>query len=731
MGLYGSALARLGDGDINQPMEDRTPSALIERFGKERPSFVVVDECSKRGGHQTAPRNRPRAGRLPRVEKAVEALAKVGSRRKAGPGTLGIGAGKSRSVSDPFRLDCPHEKTEGAIGEDGAGDVDVGSDELENYKLLAAAREFLERLLATIRYSELFDPSYAVSSRLKKAARLQDKIVAKRQEGRLDYSLSDVTDIIGIRFISLYRQDVTQNVRAVLELVAGETDVSPNALQGLRLTEIKSYTSNTIPDQDPLNIELRSLYEGDFAERIGGPPLELIARSRYSSVHIVLKAVYSHDAKEHVLPIEIQFRSVFEDAWAEIDHALLYELGRFGERVDEGEREAMAQHMSVLKKMVDTAAEYADVIRRTISVSRKKPVTIQRNLDDAEYIRELAPRAGLPKKLTDSLAVLLKEKVSLDDDITAGRPDTSALQYVDVANKLRVLTPAIEGALEKKSDVAARTILFSVRMEEALCRLLCGDPQQIRASVESYSSLTRQFPEFPAGWFRSAQAHQQLSELGDPQGSDEAAAADTAFSQYSEALKKLDPAMKLEEDERILLISPAQAAYIGVNAARLQGFAKWRLSDRRRRASRAVTQTDLDDVLLAYRVSKEALAREHDEPDRAKLLNNVIFYAADAHEMGRDLGTSAGLPETEEMRALLAELEGKEDSNILRLDTIVKASLVVGNRTDANTAARRILDLNAEGSRSASDAMSSPYVNEASDRAARHAWKVVRGTDDA
>lgn len=601
--------------------------------------------------------------------------------------------------------------------------------ELENLKLLSAARDYLKRLMDTVRYSQLFDETYAITSRLKNASRLQDKIVAKQAEGR-NYTLASVTDIIGVRFISLYRQDIARNVRAMLEMVIGDVAVQPNALNGVELIELKSYTSNTMPEQDPVNLELQTLYYEGFAERFPGVPLELIPRGRYSSVHMVLKTEFKHEGTKHVLPIELQFRSVFEDAWAEIDHKLLYELGRFGESVNGQQREAMAQHLAVLKKMMDTAADYADVIRRTIVVSREKPVTIERNLDDAEYIRELAPLAGLTPEQTDQLATVLEEKAGIDDAIEAGRADVSALQYIDLANKLRALVPIVSPIPNAPNPGAARTILFSVRMEEALCRLLSGDTQQIRASGESYSSLLRDFPEFPAGWFRSAQAQQRLSEIGDPLGTEEAAAGEIAFAQYGKSLQLLEAATEGGQPDSIL-VSPAQASYINANAARLRGFAKWRLSDRRRKVRNGSEKEDLDDVLLAYEVSKEALLHESDNTDRTKLLNNVLFYAANAHEIAKELGVIGGLPDLTEMRQMLARLKIETDTNVLRLDTLVRANLVVGDPKAAALAAERILDINAEGSPATADAMSSPYVHEATERAARNAWVVIRTTGEA
>jgi ppGpp synthetase/RelA/SpoT-type nucleotidyltranferase len=603
-------------------------------------------------------------------------------------------------------------------------------EELELYRMIAAAGIFMPRLEATIYHSEQFNTVYVVRTRIKKHSRLKDKIESKRAEaGRSTYCLGDVSDVIGVRFISLYRRDIIAAISSVLELVAGESPVEPNALRGITLTELKSYTSNSIPDEDAVNIELRSLYDPVYAARTG-VPLELIPRSRYSSVHIVLKVAVQHEGAQFVVPIEMQFRSVFEDAWAEIDHQLLYELGRYGQPIDEPRRESIAQHMTILKKLVDTAADYADVIRRTEVEPPEQPSPIPRNLDGVNYIRELVQRAKLPKTLGDELASILTEKTELDDLIERGSAEASVLRYSIIAIKLSTLRSSVPTVSAKSERAAISAIQFSIIMEEALCRLLSNDSGQLRISLDLYRSVVSGFPSFPAGWFRSAQAHQRLADISDPLSNEAAEAASIAFEQFNKATVTLNECRSLRANQRILTISPDQEKYIAKNAARLQGFVRWRLSDRRRLAGAPTTTVDLEDLISAFEVNHKAFVSENNVSASIKLANNSVYYATEAIQIATELGSYPDdLPKKAkimEMLVILDDVQSHAD-NILYLDTIVRGYKIVGENQKAVLIARHILDLNSAPDIDDSRTGVSPYVLEATDRAVKFAWTVVRG----
>lgn len=614
-----------------------------------------------------------------------------------------------------------------------AGGMTGGSgDELAYYKTIDAAKALLPRLEATIRHSGQFDAVYATRSRVKNPATLKNKIETKRQEGRPDYGLDNVSDIIGMRFISLYRRDVTATIAAVLDLIAGQGQVSPNALNGMTLLELKSYTSNSIAEQDPVNIELKSIFEPGHAARTN-VVLEMIPRSRYSSVHVVLKAPFDHDGARYHIAIEMQFRSAFEDAWAEIDHKLLYELGRFNQKVDEDRREAIEQHMTILKKMVDTAADYADVIRRTVIDPNDRPVSIPRNLDGADYIRELGARAGIDRTTCDQLAGVLAEKATLDTQIERNRPGASIRQYIGIAAKLAAINATLRPDDATGDPSAMRTILFSARMEEALCRLLSNEEDELLIALELYRSITGDFPDFPIGWFRSAQAHQRLSDINPPLSDIAHIATATAFEHYARADAALKACASIPATERILLISPVQAEYIATNAARLQGFTRWRLSDRRRYAGEPASSTDLDDVLTAFTLTHAAFRDERDRKERVKLANNTAFYAAEALTIANALSLAPDtLPTRQQLIDLLKVLDGRTEprDNILRLDTIARAYLAIDREDKAIEAATAILDLNERDDSVTPGQTRSAYMSEVTTRALKNAWRIVKRNRD-
>ena len=78
----------------------------------------------------------------------------------------------------------------------------TAEERLELLSILNAAMSCLPKLDATIHHSEHFTTVYSIRSRVKNAARLAEKVREKRESGRPNYWLHDVSDLIGIRFDS-------------------------------------------------------------------------------------------------------------------------------------------------------------------------------------------------------------------------------------------------------------------------------------------------------------------------------------------------------------------------------------------------------------------------------------------------------------------------------------------------------------------------------------------------
>jgi hypothetical protein len=212
---------------------------------------------------------------------------------------------------------------------------------------------------------------------------------------------------------------------------------------------------------------------------------------------------------------------------------------------------------------------------------------------------------------------------------------------------------APEDPRQKKKD----RWLFTMKGEEALCRLLSDEPQQVRIAVSLYRAIARDFSTYPAVWFRLGQACARASVEAAPGSKEAEAAADEAFDAYDAASRMLVSLPTMPPEERILLISPGQEEYIHDNLGRLQGFIRWRNSDRRQKV-KELSMRDLSDLIDAYRVTEAAFKASRTEEKTLKLANNAAYYAVEALRVSRLLGKRpAGLPVTASLKELLAALE--------------------------------------------------------------------------
>lgn len=158
---------------------------------------------------------------------------------------------------------------------------------------------------------------HSIRSRVKDAEHLIVKIIRKKQENQLKYKKLDkdnyekfITDLIGIRCLVLFKDD-WENLHYYL-ISQFENDV-------------KFYIRDAILDFDD-NIEHNYIAErpkvhirnGDARECYERvlPPDSVIDNKVYRSIHYIIKfkGVY----------LEIQVRTLFEEGWGEVDHAVVY-----------------------------------------------------------------------------------------------------------------------------------------------------------------------------------------------------------------------------------------------------------------------------------------------------------------------------------------------------------------------------------------------------------------------
>ena len=132
-------------------------------------------------------------------------------------------------------------------------------------------------------FSELHDynPIEHLSSRLKSAESIEQKVIRKNCEPSFDAIRDAITDIAGIRIVCSFVSDVYR----VFELLTAQEDVN--------VLRVKDYIAHPKPNG-------------------------------YKSLHVIVEVpVFLSVGAVHV-PVEIQIRTVAMDFWASLEHKIYY-----------------------------------------------------------------------------------------------------------------------------------------------------------------------------------------------------------------------------------------------------------------------------------------------------------------------------------------------------------------------------------------------------------------------
>lgn len=447
-----------------------------------------------------------------------------------------------------------------------------------------------------------------------------------------------------------------------------------------------------------------------------------------------MRLPYDGELGDFHVPAELQIRSVFEDAWGEIDHKLFFEFDRrTGNDDDKVQREIISQHLGILKTMLDSAADYADVIKRTLISPANQPVIISRSMDGTKYLESLLKESKIPTSLSLDISALSAEKERIDSEIERGTELGGPLSYIKVADQLGELIEKklsiITDSVDRKILEIRRSLRANLLLEEALCRLLSEDRQQIRLAVAQYESITKNYPDHPVGWFRYGQALSRIvldAVPGSADAEETAKLASGAYEKAREALSSLD-----RNPPKIFptIMSREQDVFIRDNLNKLHGFLIWRNSDLRRRSKRP-SLDDVSDIEKAYKITTQGIVDPGEPESEIRLVNNAVYYAADGirikSELGLELGLTSSFPELEMLINRLDKYTGnKLGDDIERWDTIVHIKELLGDHVGAKEAAARVLDANSTVRADGVDTQSA-YQREMRQRAVQNAWSVYR-----
>ncbi len=230
--------------------------------------------------------------------------------------------------------------------------IDVRSPALNLDLALTAAEQIYQRInfLLSATIPNFGQDVFYTRSRVKTRQSIFEKEGRKRRQGKSSkqqfYSYRDMTDIVGVRVVTLYDVGLYGVQNLILALVeAGSAKPDPlfDNLNTARTfieaeyycraqKDIYSRCRSELADKLQDKLAVPDPSEGQFNDDQAKAFLEKNLKldsdlgNPYSSAHFIFVANAYVEEKIIKLPIEIQMRVSIEDVWAEINHKALYKL---------------------------------------------------------------------------------------------------------------------------------------------------------------------------------------------------------------------------------------------------------------------------------------------------------------------------------------------------------------------------------------------------------------------
>jgi tetratricopeptide (TPR) repeat protein len=405
-----------------------------------------------------------------------------------------------------------------------------------------------------------------------------------------------------------------------LQAIGHHNGVSPNPFCIGIPEEIIIYKGNTAVDD--LIPHLREIITKNC-----GPHMvvrEETSREGYSSIHLVARLTcHNLSGKfpaDYKIPIEVQIRTVFEDAWGEIDHKYGYAI-RSGKHKGTPIQnpETVLAHLKVLKGFTDACMIYGEAIRQ--DANRTAPIipvkTVVYPVNTGSELIDKLKALGVPEDLVFRFVTasgIKDEALESDMQIEAFRAKCrdAADAYLELAHAAEVVAPGSANAS------GYELLNYYARLNQALCIMSIDDRGSIQAAMSVLKDMESKFTNHPLLLMRIGQAYGKLGyykeailNLGEAKGM--VHKIEAAMAPLGEETVWPDNMLK-SDYEYILRTQPKLAGYYiwqqvleqNDSSAKAQLFA----------SAYEVTKTGLNVKGLEY--DRSALGAYH---------NNLLYYA--------------------------------------------------------------------------------------------------------
>jgi ppGpp synthetase/RelA/SpoT-type nucleotidyltranferase len=586
-------------------------------------------------------------------------------------------------------------------------------------------QRLLPQVIELLKNSQVADSCYAFKIRIKPEEKLLEKIARKRAD-KPDYQITSVTDVVGLRLVALFRSDMIEILDGCLQAIGHINGVSPNPFCVGIPEEIIIYKGNTAVDD--LIPHLREI----ITKNCGAHMIvrEETSREGYSSIHLVARLTCqnlgSKFPSDYKMPIEIQIRTVFEDAWGEIDHKYGYAI-RSGKQKDTPIQnpESVLAHLKVLKGFTDACMTYGEAIRQ--DATRLAPVipvkTVIFSVKTGSALIEKLKGFNVPDEL---VARFINASDLKDEALGVGvSAEIAASKYRDAAEEFMFLSRTTESlAFGDHNEPGYRLLNYYSQLNQALCVMSMDDRGSIQTAMTLLREMETRFTAHPLLLMRIGQAYGKLG-------------------LFKEAILHLGEAKELAQKTQssIGVIDEGTAwpdsmlrsdyEYILRTQPRLSGYYMWQQALTHREAA---VKAQL--FASAYEVTQSGLdvvGVIHSPSDLDAYHNNLLYYSvaykALCDSTGGYLHWSSEAAEAaiaKHLAHLEPHLANLVDISVGTLDTLVNAYAMQKDagkaKLTANELKRRVLK--ADGGK-IEDALALRYIKTAEKILADEEWVLL------
>lgn len=538
------------------------------------------------------------------------------------------------------------------------------------------AKEALSSLLKYLDSSDISTLCYAYKYRVKKQEKLMEK-KARKVEEKSGYEIESITDVVGLRLVTLFRHEMPEIIEKVILAILHEDDIKPNPFCKSKIEEIIIYSNN--PEFDEIVREIKDNLRKYELPEINSPEVCKSAEG-YSSIHVVTRVeekVEELSEGKYYVPIEIQIRTVFEDAWGEIDHKYGYVV-RVGK--DKGNPISNAGyvkgHLKVLKKFSDACAEYADIIYKEASpdYSPSLPAGKIISVDADQDIFSRFIELEVPDTFIDKYQYAREEKRKAFEDVFS---KANISKYMQAAESFDDVISE-----EECVDDGLSLLYYYSKMNEAVCLMTTNETDNVEQAHHVYLLLEEKYQTYPLIKMRMAQALSKLGRNGE------------SLNKYSDA-KECMQKIKNNVSRDVWTDELPRVDYVHMirMLPKIYGFELWK-------KSRLIEDEEnrIELIEKAYLETKEGYdVLEIDDDEKIKYINNLLYYAIDYLNQDPDSGSSFYQKVINEIDGYASELENKIDisqcEDIELLDTLALANEYLDNNEKAVFIANRVLDI--------------------------------------